>query len=646
MAYYNEGNWQFTQMYDYTIGNYYYWENYSCLPKDNESGMFAVKTRTGYGANTYGLFFGSGKNGLSFTGDDHSASGVNTNLMRDDGQGNRIFAYYTRKKTNFYPQYGGTTPSDAEPPEKTSTYLTYGVGLEINDNELTPPGHILNKINFPVFDVSDSWDAVNAYLETGDDSGADNYEDLHPMQYTTTVWMDGKYPNLYWKTEVGEEATPDTVDLTCDIYATPLIQTIKTFTNQYSLNSMQYVQYSDYANPTKVPAIGGGTQPTPYVFYVNPLDNDNTDYDAQITFYVNDDGTISNISIQSSAKHTITISDEPTPSDSDYPDEQTNFNHDMTTSFQDGTSVNTLTTTYRISTSQLRALGNFLWSNTFKDGILGLVNYPLENIVSLKCMPVKLGGTDTIIKIGNVDTGIHGDKCDYRVSGYQAFVGSCTIKRPFNNFMDYTDVELSIYLPFIGYKPLDAVMVMGRKIELTYIYDCVLGNCMAVLAVYDDSGNKIMFDCHQGTCGIDIAITSTNRADIENGMVSSVLSGIGHLASVASGNVVEGVLGVAGDVFKGSTQGFHTQSTGVGNPSLMTKMDTTAFVILKRPQIMDVDGQHYGHHYGYPCNLYKKLKNLSGFTQTKDFVCSIINNATDEEKAEIESLLNSGIYIM
>ena len=509
-------------------------------------------------------------------------------------------------------------------------------------------GDLYDSANLPIFNFngSDGINAFNNYLDTGDDSGAENYEDLHPMQYNTTVWMDGKYPNLYWKTEVGEEATPVTTELTCEIYATPLIQAVKTFNNQYSLNSMQYVQYSDYADPTKIPSIGGGTQPTPYVFYVNPLDNTDTDYDAQITFYVNDDGTVSNISIQGSAKHTITISDEPTPSDSDYPDEQTNFNHDKTTSFQDGTSVNTLTTTYRISASQLRALGNFLWSNTFKDGILGLVNYPLENIVSLKCMPVNLGGTDTVIKIGNVDTGIHGDKCDYRVSGYQAYVGSCTIKRPFNNFMDYTDIELSIYLPFIGYKPLDAVMVMGRKIELTYIYDCVLGNCMAVLEVYDDSGNRIMFDCHQGTCGIDIAITSTNRADIENGMINSVLSGIGHLASAVSGNVVGGVLGVAGDVFKGSTQGFHTQSTGVGNPSLMTKMDTTAFVILKRPQIMDVDKQHYGHHYGYPCNLYKKLKELSGFTQTKDFVCSLINNATDEEKAEIESLLNSGIYIM
>lgn len=499
----------------------------------------------------------------------------------------------------------------------------------------------------PIFTITnDDRSAFNNYLETGDDSGADNYQDLHPMQYNTTVWLDGNYPNIYWKTEVTGEAVPETNDLICEIYATPTIQAIKTFTNQYSLNSMQYIQYSDYANPSQVPSISGGTQPTPYVFYVNPLNNTDTDYDAQITFYIKNDGTISDVSLQSSANHTITISDSPTPSDSDYPDEQTNFNHDKTTSFQDGTSVNTLTTTYHIRDSQLRALGNFLWSNTFRDGILGLTNYPLENIVSLKCMPVKLGGTDTVIKIGNVDTGIHGDKCDYRVSGYSAYVGDCTIKRPFDNFMDYTEVELSIYLPFIGFKPLDAVMVMGRKIELTYIYDCVLGNCMAVLEVYDDKGKKIMFDCYQGTCGIDIAITSTNRADIENGMINSVLSGIGHLASAVSGNAVGGVLGVAGDVFNGTTQGFHTQSTGVGNPSLMTKMDTTAFVLLKRPQIMDVDGQHYGHHYGYPCNLYKKLNTLSGYTQTKDFVCSLINNATDEEKAEIESLLNSGIYIM
>lgn len=638
MAYYQEGH-----VHDNTYdrgapvpGYEYYWS--FKVGDANHKGLFCAKIEGGRLPNNqpyYYYYFMCTDNSGAKISDNEGHYDYSTLIGRRSGIG-----YYANLHS--WILESNNSSGYVEPTTGITTRVMDGVVTELYNGG----GRILNDITIPIFDCTNSWEAVDSYIVSGDDSGADNYEDLHPMQYTTTVWMDGKYPNLYWKTEVGEEATPETIDLTCEIYATPLIQAVKTFNNQYSLNSMQYVQYSDYASPTKVPSIGGGTQPTPYVFYVNPLDNTDTDYDAQITFYVNDDGTVSNISIQSSAKHTIIISDEPTPSDSDYPDEQTNFNHDMTTSFQDGTSVNTLTTTYRISTSQLRALGNFLWSNTFKDGILGLVNYPLENIVSLKCMPVNLGGTDTIIKIGNVDTGIHGDKCDYRVSGYQAYVGSCTIKKPFNNFMDYTDVELSIYLPFIGYKPLDAVMVMGRKIELTYIYDCVLGNCMAVLYVYDDDGNRIMFDCHQGTCGIDIAITSTNRADIENGMINSVLSGIGHLASAVSGNAVGGVLGVAGDVFKGSTQGFHTQSTGVGNPSLMTKMDTTAFVILKRPQIMDVDGQHYGHHYGYPCNLYKKLKNLSGFTQTKDFVCSLINKATDEEKAEIESLLNSGIYIM
>lgn len=638
MAYYQEGH-----VHDNTYdrgapvpGYEYYWS--FKVGDANHKGLFCAKIEGGRLPNNqpyYYYYFMCTDNSGAKISDNEGGYDYSTLIGRRSGIG-----YYANLHS--WILESNNSSGYIEPTTGITTRVMDGVVTELYNGG----GRLLTDVTIPIFDCTNSWAAVDSYIESGDDSGADNYEDLHPMQYTTTVWMDGKYPNLYWKTEVGEEATPETIDLICEIYATPLIQAIKTFNNQYSLNSMQYVQYSDYASPTKVPDIGGGTQPTPYVFYVNPLGNTDTDYDAQITFYVNDDGTISNISIQSSAKHTIIISDEPTPSDSDYPDEQTNFNHDMTTSFQDGTSVNTLTTTYRISTSQLRALGNFLWSNTFKDGILGLVNYPLENIVSLKCMPVNLGGTDTIIKIGNVDTGIHGDKCDYRVSGYQAYVGSCTVKKPFNNFMDYTDVELSIYLPFIGYKPLDAVMVMGRKIELTYIYDCVLGNCMAVLYVYDDGGNRIMFDCHQGTCGIDIAITSTNRADIENGMINSVLSGIGHLASAVSGNAVGGFLGVAGDVFKGSTQGFHTQSTGVGNPSLMTKMDTTAFIILKRPQIMDVDGQHYGHHYGYPCNLYKKLKNLSGFTQTKDFVCSLINKATDEEKTEIESLLNSGIYIM
>lgn len=494
-------------------------------------------------------------------------------------------------------------------------------------------------ITLPIFNVSNNdTSAFQAYNETGDDSGADNYQDLHPLKYRTTVWLDGNYPNVYYKTEV-LEGEPTSGDMTATFYATPATVPEVTLEDQYFLDNMVYHQYSEYAKPSKIPSLTGGTQSTPYVIYFNPAGNTDPDYDCQITFYVKADGTVENIDVQSSPNHNLIKDADPTPTDTDYPEDTNGWDHDPTY-VTDPDTVNTLTQTYRLNVSQLRALGNFLWSNTFKDNILGLTQYPLDNLVALKAMPLAIGGgTDNVeIKIGNVATGINAYKVRNDANCYRTYVGELNIGRPFDNFADYSEVVLTIYLPFIGFKPLDNTMVMGRKIEVYYIWDVILGNCMSVLYVYDDSGHKNMFAAYQGNCGIDIAITATNRAQIENGYVNSALDVV---SDIMSGNI----LGIAKDAYNGMTQDFHSQSNGCGNPSLMNRLDTTCYVLYKRPQSFNADKQDYGKVQGYPCYLKKRLGSLSGWTVVDNFDTSQITGATEGEKQELKQLLESGVYM-
>lgn len=485
--------------------------------------------------------------------------------------------------------------------------------------------------NLPIFTVtSDDVSAFNNYLDTGDDSGADNYEDLHPVQLHTDVWLDGKYPSVYLKTEIveGELNRQINVKIVGNVSS---YSPIELYNKNVPINEMVFLTFADYGNVESV---------NEYEFQFCRSDKIDVgieiiNWGCVLDFALdNNTGTVISPTTHDSRNgyHTISV-EEGVPTDEDYEDENDEWKHNQTHNGFSG--ANTLTKTYMLNDTKLRALGNFLWSSTFKDNIFSLTQYPLDNIVSLKAMPLISQGTESEIKIGNVATGINAPVISLS-DGIETTVGECVVDRVFKNFIDFSDFEMTIYLPFIGFKSIDPSLCMNRKLRVKYYFDTILGNCLATLEMADSNGNYIMYNAWQGNCGIDIAITATNRAQIENGYIGSALNAIGSLLS-------KNPLSFMGDVFKATTQEFHSESNGVGNPSLMNKLDTTCYIFVKRPQ--KYTPSHYGHHFGVP--WYDYVDNLSschGFTKTHEFVCSEIRNALDGEKAEIEQLLNDGVF--
>lgn len=494
--------------------------------------------------------------------------------------------------------------------------------------------HGFRKTDLPIFTVTNTdFDKLNNYIQNGDDSGADNYEDLHPKTYHTDVWLDGNFPNIWFKTSYSGDL-PSTTIPQCDavINVIPVATPVVMYDSSYEFDGMIYVAYGQYSNPTPLPIV----TKTPYGIAFT-LDGD-FGKKVQATFYIDKSGNVSDIVPQNSTDGTHTIEvHEGTPSESDYSDgsNANAFNTEPTQNKFSG--ANTLTKTYKLSNDgvALKALGNFLWSSTFKDNVLSLTNYPLENVISIKAMPLIEGGTSEEIKIGNVLTGISGNVVS-DADSIETTVGTKQVPRYFNNFIDFSEVDIMIYLPYIGFKKIDNLVAMKRSIRVKYYFDVIMGNCLASIEFKANTGGWLLYDCYQGNCGIDIALTSTNRANIENGYINNALSAVSDIMSLNP-------VGVAKDVFNGMTQDFHSQSTGVGNPSVMNALDTTCRLIIKRPAAYSP--KEYGHTVGYPCYKYMNLSELSGFTQCENFICSLIPYATDGEKAEIKSLLESGIFI-
>lgn len=545
------------------------------------------------------------------------------------------------------PQYPTTTAY-------TARAVKIGVGSRIyKGNGDDYPKSYLVECNIPIFDVTDGdYSKVNRYITDGDDSGADNYEDLHPITLESKVWFDGNFPNLNIQTNVvsGDFDKQMHLKISRAYYNEPNPEFETIYENDYNLGEMQYLTFGQYGNVNSIKdyviEIWRSDIPTSAIAFVY--------WTATCKWYMSTDtGELSNIETWDSLNGLHTISyEQGVPDDTDYPKENSDWNDPQTHNTISG--ANTLTKTYQINDTKLRALGNFLWSSTFKDNVLSLTNYPLENVVSLKAMPLTLTGTNQNIMIGNVNSNIEGTVIN-NADTIETTVGEVEIRKQFNNFMDYSAVQLVIYLPFIGFKQLDNVAVMGRKIRIKYYFDTILGNCLASIEVKDNNGNYLLYDCYQANCGVDIAITSTNRASIENGYIKSAINTVADLTQLNP-------LGAVSEVFNASTQDFHSQSNGVGNPSVMSALDMKCYVIMKKPQPYDpqtdVNGSKlgYGHFVGYPCHLYKKLKDLKITTtnpnnvkgcyfQVKNFIASEIPNATYEEKQKLKELLETGVIL-
>lgn len=520
--------------------------------------------------------------------------------------------------------------------DAVTSKTSQGISIPSTDDST----HGFRKTDLPIFTVTnDDFSALNNYIESGDDSGADNYEDLHPSTYHTTVWLDGKFPNLFYKTELtGTTETQFEIQVN---YDTGGSSTGVSYTKTYDINSMINATYSEYGvSPT-----GLSNKTTYYMRFLDENAETALQDACWLSFTVDRDGNVADITTTDSLSGNYTIScEQGTPSDTDYPEDDPTWNHHINTNNMSG--ANTLTKTYMLNDTQLRALGNFLWSSTFKDNLLGLVNYPLENVISLKAMPLSRGGNAENIKIGNVDTGISVPLVD-TADRISVFIGQKKCPRIFQNFLDYTAVDISIYLPFIGFKKLDNALAMDRTISVTYYFDVILGTCLALISYKDKNSELLACDVYQGNCGIDIAIASTNRAEIENGYINNAISGITNLISGNIGGAIK-------DAFNASTQSFHSESGGIGNPSLMGAIDMTCRLIIRRPKKF-TPPDSYGHTYGYPCHKYGLLSDFSypdqagvpanSFTVCENFVPSLMDDVLDDEKIMIKELLETGVYL-
>ena len=510
----------------------------------------------------------------------------------------------------------------------------------------------------PVFGYEES-EKIYKYFHDGDISGVDNIDDITfgEVDFSTDwkLYIDGKNPNikLVWESANLEEfingeknregITLDDIKVQVGYFdrKTDTIANLKYFPYTTGFYTTSYETLAKMQNPsaweqflTEISNITGIGEVQFYfrVYFNNRLKSCwcycSIPYNKEPTSY----GLFPSALKDNS---TVTVVYNSDGSDDDgYKDREEGSDEDITNPDKNGgsygnngyDSTGLFSTTYKMSESRIKSLGGFLWGASFFDNIKLLNSSPIENIVSCKIIPISINGTDERIVLGNVDTGVNGDKVN---SSYKVEVGSLAISEYYHSFLDYAPyTKLTIFLPFIGFKELDTNTFMNKTLKVIYIFDLITGSVKAQLFA-----SNVYVQSYDGNAGIDIPLTSSNRAQVEGAFIGSALSAVES----------KSLIGASSALLNGAMTPYSFSTKGSYSPSCGTHDTRKIFVIYDRPTLQIPST--YGHDFGYPCKLSRSLGSVNGFTIVNSNIDLNGITCTETEREEIRQLLTSGVYL-
>lgn len=513
------------------------------------------------------------------------------------------------------------------------------------------------KVNttLPLFDASNE-DAINNYINNGDTSGA--------IKDFATKWMlyiDGKSNPLYKLTwECDGLKDTDTSYTTISIWVGTYNVLDDTFSDydgtkykevEYNKHSVKF-SYADLEKLVPQPLVGHNPPSIrvqlAYRKFITARVEISTSmgcelyYDShpqntlytELGYLTRQDGTWHRTSEGDGS--TFTVKDGQAGSDGYTDDNDNGYDDGKDKDDEDddtgdvSAGIGVLTSTFKMTKERLVQLGQFLWSANIFDKFSLINNNPIENIVSCKSIPINTDGTNQEIVLGNVSTGVNGEKISNNFS--KQVIGSILVNEHYNNFLDYTPyTNVILYLPYIGFKELDTTLVMNKTIKVIYTVDSITGGCLAQVYV-----NNVRLYEFTGNVGIDIPITASNRAQVEAGYIQA---GVGAAMSAVGGNVSSAVT----SLLNSATSQYHYSSTGNPNPMCVASTNRTCYVIIDRPNYQNLKA--FNHTRGRKCYLSKTIGSLHGFTVCDSNIDLSGINATQSELEELKEILSSGFYV-
>lgn len=303
-----------------------------------------------------------------------------------------------------------------------------------------------------------------------------------------------------------------------------------------------------------------------------------------------------------------------------------------------GTST-ALWSVYNPTKSQINSFGAWLWTDNVIQQFIQLLNNPMEGIITLHkvfATPV-ISGTGNIV-VGRLDSGVGSNLVSQQYVDVDC--GSVRLDEYFGNVFDYSPhTTISLYLPFIGFVPLNVDDVMRSTISITYGVDVFTGACLATVNV-DRDGNSVGLYQYSGVASVEYPLTGAQHGGLVNGLLG-VAGGVAGIALASTGvGVVAGASAIAGGLTN-AAKTYNARSGGFsGNAGAMGVK--VPYLIIERP--ITKIANTFDVLNGYPTNYDCRLDDCSGNVIVKYVHVDGIN-ATEQELAQIETMLKSGVVV-
>lgn len=310
-------------------------------------------------------------------------------------------------------------------------------------------------------------------------------------------------------------------------------------------------------------------------------------------------------------------------------------------------------TIYNMDGAGVNRLGNAIFtSNTWTNlrNKFNGVGDPISYIISAVEIPVRadregsknfnLGGIDIEDSDGNKV------QIPYTTFRYKKLeFGSVTLKEVWGTEKDYSQTSVSIYLPYIGVKDLDAEMVMNSTITLRGCIDVTNGDLFYALLIskkdrpgvyISSSGIAYRF---QGNAGRQIPV---GRAD-NTGQLAAMFGGMASMGvGLVSGNPMAAIGGAAAMIGGAAMGPKVSMSSGAGGSIGRADVQYPYLIITQK---VPVYPNNWRQHIGAPRNQTFTLNQLHGYTEFSEYHADQIEGANDAERAAIEQTMKAGVFL-
>lgn len=300
-----------------------------------------------------------------------------------------------------------------------------------------------------------------------------------------------------------------------------------------------------------------------------------------------------------------------------------------------------LVTLYTATNAQLQSLGAYLWSNLWdiETNFKKLFADPMNCLIGLSIVPVTpTAGGAVNVKFGNITTNI---ALNVLTSQFvELDCGSVNIKEYIGSFLDYSPyVNISLYLPYIGYRELSPDDVMNDTIHVVYHIDVLSGGCCAMI----ETGKKGLLYSFNGSCITNVPITAINYSGAIQNAVSAVGAGLTTVAGIATGAAPVAAVGAASMLSSAANTAMNSKPTIQRSGSMGGSAGLMSYqkplLVITRPR-MSVPAK-LNKFVGLTTNVTMNLSQVKGFTQVEHVHLSGIA-ATQTEKEELRQILREG----